>query len=54
MVMCDQDAAVAGGNRQHFRVLETSEASCSSGPEIDFGIAAGDGGDDDLVESATR
>ena len=25
--MCDEDAAVAGGKRQHFRILETSKDS---------------------------
>jgi hypothetical protein len=53
VVVCHEYAADAAGDRQHLRILEASEASCSRGSEVDFGIAAKDGADDDLVESAS-
>jgi hypothetical protein len=52
--MCDEDATVALGQRQHFRVLETSEASGCGGPEVNLQVTADDGADDDLVEIGVR
>src|SRR5438445_7012052 len=44
---CDEDASVARGKRQYLRILETSEASDGRGPDVNFGVTAGDGTDDD-------
>jgi hypothetical protein len=52
--MCDEDAAVAPSKCQHLGILETSEASGGGGAEVDFGIAADDGADDDLIEVSVR
>jgi hypothetical protein len=52
--MCDEDAAVAAGECQHFRIFEASKAGSGRGPEVNFRVTAGDGADDDLVEVGVR
>ena len=51
---CNEDAAVAPGKRQYFRILETCETSRGRSPDVNFLVTVGDGADDDLVEVGVR